>query len=154
MSAQTSNERKEMLVDNHEEQLISDTTKQDEEDVFQEDTQEYAHEDVMALNKEKLIILTKRAIEKESERKANVNKIDPILFDQRVREFACNIVEWTHISATAGEWNFTYGMHKVDEKYLAPTAREVKRILPDVMVMKRSGKSRHIYVTWQKSNEV
>jgi len=143
-----------MLVDNQEEQLITDTTKKEEEDVFREDTQDYTYEDSMALNKEKLMILTKRAIEKESERKANVNKIDPNIFEKRVREFACNIVEWTHISATAGEWNFTYGMHKVDEKYLAPTAREVKRILPDVMVMKRSGKSRHIYVTWQKSNEV
>ena len=143
-----------MLVDNQEEQLITDTTKKEEEDVFREDTQDYTYEDSMALNKEKLMILTKRAIEKESERKANVNKIDPNIFEKRVREFACNIVEWTHISATAGEWNFTYGMHKVDEKYLAPTAREVKRILPDVMVVKKSGKSRHIYVTWQKSNEV
>jgi len=142
-----------MLVDNHEEQLIVDNA-MDEDDVFGEETQEYIHEDSMALNKEKLTILTKRAIEKESERKANVNKIDPTLFDKKVREFACNIVEWTHISATAGEWNFTYGMHKVDERYLEATAREVKRILPDVMVMKRAGKARHIYVTWQKSNEV
>jgi len=141
---------KKMLVSSHEEQLIPDTTKQDEEDVFREDTQEYTYENAMALNKEKLITLTKKAIEKESERKENVNKIDPVLFGQRVREFACNIVEWTHISATAGEWNFTYGMHTVDEKYLNATAKEVKRILPDVMVIIKSGKARHIFITWMK----
>lgn len=149
-----------MLVDKddtHEEQenFFEIDVLEEGEDVFSEDTQDYEYEDILSsLDKEKLMELTKDSIEKERLREANINKVDPALLSSRSKEFAANIVEWVYISAQAGEWDFTYGMDKVEEEFLRATANEVKKLLPDVMVITKTGKGRYINVSWRKSNEV
>jgi len=138
-----------MQVTNQE--TVFEITVDDEEDVFYEETVDYEPEDVGPLTQEKLIEMTNQAIEKEKERANNKNNIDKDVFEKKTQDLASNIVEWVYISAYSGEWSFKQDMSKVEEEYLLAVSREVKKIIPSVMVIHQAGKGRYILVSWSKS---
>jgi hypothetical protein len=122
----------------------------DDEDVFYEETIDYDQDDIGPLTREKLIELTECAIAKEKEREDNKNNINEDVLEKKTKELASNIVEWVYISAYSGEWSFKQDMSKIEEEYLLLVSREVKKIIPSVMIVNQSGEGRYILVSWNK----
>lgn len=122
----------------------------DSEDVFYEETIDYDQEEMEPLTRQKLIDLTNQAIKKEKERENIKNDIDQDVLAKRTKELASNIVEWVYISAYSGEWFFKQDMSKVEEEYLLLVSREVKKMIPSVMIVHQLGEGRYILVSWNK----